>query len=88
MLRLMLALRRVAFQGLAAFTDCRVPGRLKLAALAAMLFVISPFDVLGDIPMFGAIDDAGLLMLVLMWFTRASKRYQNTIDISFDRHDI
>jgi hypothetical protein len=35
---------------------------------------------LGDIPLLGIIDDAGLLFWVLTWFTRASAPYRNTID--------
>jgi hypothetical protein len=33
-----------------------------------------------DIPLLGAVDDAGLLTLVMLWFTRVSTPYQNTID--------
>jgi uncharacterized membrane protein YkvA (DUF1232 family) len=80
MLRLALAWRQTAFRTLAAFADGRVPGHLKLFALAAAIFVVSPLNLLGDIPLLGAIDDAGLLTLVMLWFTRASTPYQNTID--------
>jgi len=44
------------------------------------LLVLSPLNVLGDIPLLGMIDDAGLLTLVLLWFTRVSAPYLNTID--------
>jgi uncharacterized membrane protein YkvA (DUF1232 family) len=80
MLRLVLAMRKTAFRSLAALADRRVPSRLKWLALAGALFVISPLNVLGDIPLLGLVDDAGLLMMVLMWFTRASAPYQNTFD--------
>ena len=49
-------------------------------ALAAAVFVISPLDLLGDIPLLGVVDDAALLALVLAWFTRASTPYMNTFD--------
>ncbi len=77
----MLALRKTAARSLRALVDRRVPGRLKFVAVVATLFVLSPLNLLGDIPVLGAIDDAALLMLVLTWFTRASSPYQNTIDV-------
>jgi uncharacterized membrane protein YkvA (DUF1232 family) len=80
MFRLVFALRKIAFAALAAFADRRVPVRLKLLAAAAALLVMSPLNVLGDIPLLGIIDDAGLLFWVLTWFTRASAPYRNTID--------
>jgi uncharacterized membrane protein YkvA (DUF1232 family) len=76
-----LALRKTAARSLRALVDRRVPGRLKFVAVVATLFVLSPLNLLGDIPVLGAIDDAALLMLVLTWFTRASSPYQNTIDV-------
>ncbi len=42
--------------------------------------MLSPLNLLGDIPLLGTIDDAGMLTLVLLWFTRASAPYQHTID--------
>jgi uncharacterized membrane protein YkvA (DUF1232 family) len=80
MLRLASAWRKTSVRTLAALVDGRVPGHLKLFAVAAAIFVLSPFNLLGDIPLLGAIDDAGLLTLVMLWFTRASTPYQNTID--------
>jgi uncharacterized membrane protein YkvA (DUF1232 family) len=80
MLRLALAWRRTFTRALTAFVDARVPGRLKLIALGAALFVLSPLNLLGDIPLLGTIDDAGLLTLVLLWFTRVSTPFQNTFD--------
>jgi uncharacterized membrane protein YkvA (DUF1232 family) len=65
----------------AALVDRRVPLRLKLITVAAVLFVISPLNVFGDLPVLGLFDDAALLGFVLMWFTRASAPYQTTFDM-------
>ncbi len=80
LLRRLPGLRRTLARALHALVDGRVPGRLKLIAVGAALFVISPLNFLGDIPLLGILDDAGLLGLVLMWFTRASRPYQNTFE--------
>ena len=79
-LRLAVALRKTASRAIVALFDGRVPGRLKWSALAAAVLVISPLDLLGDIPLLGVVDDAALLALVLAWFTRASTPYMNTFD--------
>jgi uncharacterized membrane protein YkvA (DUF1232 family) len=79
-LRLGLAWRKTAARALRALIDGRVPGHLKLFAVAAAIFVLSPLNLLGDIPLLGTIDDAGLLTLVMLWFARASAPYLNTID--------
>lgn len=55
--------------------DARVPRRLKIIALAAALFILSPLNVLGDIPLLGMFDDAALLGLLLDWFVRSAARY-------------
>jgi uncharacterized membrane protein YkvA (DUF1232 family) len=52
------------------FLDTRVSSGLKLAAAAAALVVISPVDLLGDIPLLGPIDDIALLMLLATLFVR------------------
>jgi uncharacterized membrane protein YkvA (DUF1232 family) len=46
--------------------------RLKLQALAAAMFILSPLNILGDIPLLGILDDAALLALLLAWFVRAA----------------
>ena len=55
--------------------DARVPMRLKLTALGLALFIISPFNLLGDIPLLGIADDAALLALLLNWFVRGAERH-------------
>ena len=75
LLKLFLTSRRTAVRAYALFRDARVPLRLKLVALAALLFVLSPLNVLGDIPLLGIADDAVLIALLLSWFVRAASRY-------------
>ena len=75
-----LSARKTAFSAWTALLDARVPRRLKFIALAAVLFVISPLNLLGDIPLLGIVDDSALLGLVLVWFTRASLPYTNTLN--------
>ncbi len=57
-----------------------VPVAAKIATVAAAVLIISPLDLLGDIPLLGVVDDGALLVLLLVWFTRASGPYVNTID--------
>lgn len=52
------------------FRDERVPLPAKVAAVAAALFVISPLNVLGDLPLLGFFDDAALLLFVAHTFVR------------------
>jgi uncharacterized membrane protein YkvA (DUF1232 family) len=52
------------------FLDTRVSAALKVGAALAALVVISPADLLGDIPLLGPIDDIALLMLLATLFVR------------------
>jgi uncharacterized membrane protein YkvA (DUF1232 family) len=46
--------------------DARVPASAKLATIAALLYVISPVDVIPDvIPVLGWLDDGLIAMLLL-----------------------
>lgn len=56
--------------------SARVPMRLKLMALGLALFIISPLNILGDIPLLGIVDDAALLALLLNWFVRTAERHE------------
>ncbi len=76
----LLALRKIALRAFVAVADRRVPRRLKLIAAGAVLLILSPVNLLGDIPLLGIVDDAGLLGLVLLWFTRAAEPYLRTFD--------
>ena len=55
--------------------DVRVPLKLKLLALGAAIFILSPLNILGDIPLLGIVDDAALLALLLNWFVKAGSRH-------------
>ncbi|GAC1304850.1 MAG: hypothetical protein NVSMB21_05820 [Vulcanimicrobiaceae bacterium] len=60
--------------------DTRVPTWAKLAAVGAAAFVISPLNILGDIPLLGFFDDAALLAFVIHYFVRfAEGRIANEI---------
>ena len=72
LLRLLLTSRRTLARAYALARDARVPTRLKLLALAAALFILSPLNILGDIPLLGIFDDAALLAVLLAWFVHAA----------------
>jgi len=74
-IRLLVTSRRTLARAASLLRDPRVPLRLKLLALAGALFILSPLNILGDIPLLGIIDDAALLALLLSWFVRAASRY-------------
>jgi uncharacterized membrane protein YkvA (DUF1232 family) len=75
LIRLLLTSRRTLVRAYALVRDPRVPRRLKLLALAGALFILSPLNILGDIPLLGIIDDAALLALLAGWFVRAASPY-------------
>ncbi len=52
------------------FLDRRVSPSLKMLTGLGALLVISPVDVLSDIPIIGAFDDVALLALLAMLFVR------------------
>ncbi len=56
------------------FMDQRVAGGLKLATVAAALLIVSPLDILGDIPIIGPLDDVALLLLLVNVFVWLSPR--------------
>lgn len=56
--------------------SARVPMRLKLIALALALFILSPLNILGDIPLLGIVDDMALLALLVNWFVRTAERHE------------
>ncbi len=64
--------------------DVRVPNRLKIIALALAIFIVSPLNILGDIPFLGIIDDAALLALLLNWFVSSAERHIATETIPGD----
>jgi uncharacterized membrane protein YkvA (DUF1232 family) len=54
--------------------DSRIPLRIKIAAGLAAIFIISPLNILGDIPMLGFLEDATLLLLLAHWFVGYGER--------------
>ena len=54
----------------------RVPLHLKLIAIVSALVILSPLNVLGDIPFLGVIDDIALLGILASWFVGAAERAQ------------
>jgi uncharacterized membrane protein YkvA (DUF1232 family) len=52
------------------FKDDRVPLRAKAILVAAALYVLSPFDLIPFLlnPLFGALDDLGVIVLAARWF--------------------
>ena len=74
-LRTLLFARRNLRHVLPLARDQRVPLGLKLTALALAVLIVSPIDVLGDIPIVGLIDDGILLTLLASGFTIVAQRY-------------
>ena len=58
-----------------------VPMHLKLIACGLALLILSPFNLLGDIPFLGLLDDVALLGLLAGWFTTAAGRYAGAVTI-------
>jgi uncharacterized membrane protein YkvA (DUF1232 family) len=52
------------------FKDARVPLRAKIVLFAAVLYLISPFDLLPDflLPFLGRLDDLAVLIIGARWF--------------------
>jgi len=52
------------------FKDPRVPLRAKAILVVAALYVLSPFDFVPElvVPLFGVVDDLGILFLAARWF--------------------
>ena len=67
-----------------------VPLHLKLIAGALALLIISPVNILGDIPLLGLLDDVALLSLLAGWFVSAAARHTalSTIEGELVRVDV
>ena len=65
-LKALWALRRNAVRVGRLFLDQRVPFSLKALTAAGALVILSPVDLLGDIPVLGMLDDT-LLLVLLGW---------------------
>ncbi len=81
LLRLLYFARTAIFRTFPLLRDARVPLALKLIAAALAVFVISPIDLFGDIPVLGALDDAALLTLLCMWFVSQAAKHVEPIPV-------
>ena len=68
--RTLSAARRELPRVLPLFRDSRVPTWAKVAAVIATIFIVSPLNILGDIPLLGFFDDAVFLGVVVHFFVR------------------
>ena len=57
----------------------RVPVYLKIAVGLLALLILSPLNILGDIPVLGLFDDVALLSLLAGWFVGMAARYDADI---------
>lgn len=69
-LKLFWGLRTYAARIWRLFLDRRVSTGLKVVTGLGALLIISPFDVLSDIPIIGMMDDVALLALLAALFVR------------------
>ncbi len=76
--------RRALLRLPALIRDARVPNRLKITALVLAILIVSPLNILGDIPLLGIVDDAALLALLLNWFVSSAERHLVTETIPGD----
>ena len=53
----------------------RVPLHLKIIAGLLALVIISPINILGDIPLLGMFDDVALLGMLAGWFVGVAARH-------------
>jgi uncharacterized membrane protein YkvA (DUF1232 family) len=70
-------IRRSLLDAFRLLRDPLVPLHLKIITLALALLILSPLNILGDIPLLGLIDDVALLGLLAGWFVGAAIRFQN-----------
>lgn len=63
-----------------------VPLRLKLIALGLALLILSPLNILGDIPLLGLVDDLALLSLLAGWFIGAAARSQASATLDAEEY--
>jgi uncharacterized membrane protein YkvA (DUF1232 family) len=75
LIRLLLTSRRTISRAWRLARDERVPMRFKIMASIGVLLILSPLNLLGDIPLLGFFDDAALLGFLLSWFVRVAGPY-------------
>jgi uncharacterized membrane protein YkvA (DUF1232 family) len=72
--RMLGALRATVPRILPLMRDPRVPLWLKASTLASAAFIVSPLDLLGDIPVIGILDDVALISLLAMLFVNVASK--------------
>lgn len=68
--KMLWGLRTYAARLASLFLDRRVSPALKVLTGVGALLVVSPINILGDLPVIGVVDDAVLLMLIALLFVR------------------
>jgi uncharacterized membrane protein YkvA (DUF1232 family) len=81
MLRTLMAARTAIVRVVPLMRHADVPTALKLGALALAVLIISPVDLLGDIPVIGLFDDAALLTMLCMWFVSRATKYAEPVKV-------
>ncbi len=66
------------------FRDPKVPLWSKVATIAAVLFILSPLNLLGDIPGLGFLDDGALVVLVLGRFVSYAEKHAASVPPSVE----
>ena len=56
------------------FLDPKVPAAVKLIPVAALVYLISPIDLIPDIPVLGQIDDLVVILLALRLFVNMAPK--------------
>ena len=74
-LRALYFARRNFLRVLPLMRDARVPMVLRGTVIGLALFIVSPLNILGDIPLIGFLDDAALLALLATWFVSRADIY-------------
>jgi len=85
--RLFFVARRALPRIVPLFRDSRVPLYLKAGAVGAALLIVSPLDLLADIPIVGLLDDVVLLMLAANLFVFLAERALAHFSGGFASHD-
>ena len=67
-------IRRTLVSAFGMLRNPRVPLHLKLITLGLALLILSPLNILGDIPLFGLVDDVALMSILASWFIGAALR--------------
>lgn len=58
-----------------------VPVHLKVMAIGLALLILSPLNLLGDIPLLGIFDDVALLGLLAGWFIGMAMPYAGAVTL-------